>query len=61
MIENIKARFKAKPYCIYRNEIVSEGNDGYFLYNNKLYYGNRFLVFFLSYQNTWFSESGNQN
>lgn len=55
-IENIKARFKAKRYDIYKEEIVEKGNDGYFLYNDNIYYGNRFGVFFFSYQNAWYQE-----
>jgi hypothetical protein len=51
MIENIKARIRAKRYDIYKEEIVKRGNNGYFIYNNKIYYGNRFLVFFYSNQN----------
>lgn len=49
--ENIKARFKAKPYNIYTEKICHKGNNHYFIYNDKLYYGNRFFIFFYSYQN----------
>jgi hypothetical protein len=54
ILENIKARFKAKPYDIYKQKIVKKGNEGYFIYNNKIYFGNRFFVFFYSDQNSWF-------
>jgi len=54
--ENIKARFKAKRYDIYKEQIVEKGNDGYFIYNGKIYYGNRFFVFFYSNQNTWYQQ-----
>lgn len=54
--ENIKARFKAKRYDIYKEQVVKKGNDGYFIYNDTIYYGNRFLVFFKSYQNDWFEK-----
>jgi hypothetical protein len=56
MIENIKARFLAKKFNIYTEKIVDKGNGGYFLYNGKIYYGNRFLVFMLSHQNEWFGK-----
>jgi hypothetical protein len=54
ILDNIKARFKAKPYNIYKQEIVKKGNEGYFIYNDKIYFGNRFLFFFYSSQNSWF-------
>ena len=50
-LENIKARFLANRYDIYKEKIVEKGNDGYFIYNGKIYYGNRFGVFFYSYLN----------
>jgi len=58
LIENIKARIYAEPYNIYSEKI--ENNtikiNGYFIYNNTIYYGNRFLVFFYSAQNQWFKD-----
>jgi hypothetical protein len=50
-LENIKARFKAKRYDIWKEQVVERGNNGYFIYKGKIYYGNRFLVFFYSNQN----------
>jgi hypothetical protein len=50
-LENIKARFLAKRYHIYKEQIVEKGNDGYFIYNGKIYCGNRFGIFFYSYLN----------
>ena len=49
--EKIKARFLAKRYDIYKEQIVEKGNDGYFIYNSKIYYGNRFGIFFYSHLN----------
>lgn len=54
---NIQARFKAKRYCIWKEKIVEKGNDGYFIYNGKIYYGNRLLVFFYSNQNAWYEKT----
>jgi hypothetical protein len=51
-LENIKARFLASRYDIYKEQIVEKGNDGYFIYNSKIYYGNRFGIFFYSNQNS---------
>jgi hypothetical protein len=50
MIENIKARFKAKRFNIWTEEIDLKNREGYFIYNGDVYYGNRFGVFFRSYQ-----------
>jgi hypothetical protein len=50
-LENIKARFLAKRYDIYKEQIVEKGNNGYFIYNGKIYCGNRFGIFFYSYLN----------
>lgn len=50
MINNIKARIYSKRWRIYKEEIVKIGNDGYFMYNGCIYYGNRFCVFFRSNQ-----------
>jgi hypothetical protein len=52
-IENIKARFLAKRYDIYKEQIIEKGNDGYFIYNDKIYYGNRFGVFIYSQLNRY--------
>jgi hypothetical protein len=50
MIENIKARLFAKRYNIWKEEIDSSHKEGYFIYNDVIYFGNRFFVFFVSYQ-----------
>ena len=56
MLENIKARIYAKPYDIYKEEVVKSGNEGYYLYNDTIYYGLRWLVFIVSGQNSWYQE-----
>jgi len=50
MIENIKARFKSKRFNIWTEEIDLNNSEGYFIYNNHMYFGNRFGVFFKSSQ-----------
>jgi hypothetical protein len=57
---NLKARKNAKPYNIWTNK-VDTNNDGYWLYDNCLWYGNRWLVFFFSNQNAWFNEDEAKN
>ena len=54
--ENIKARLNAERFDIYKEQVVENGNDGYFIYNGKIYYGDRLGVFFYSNQNTWYRE-----
>jgi hypothetical protein len=49
MIENIKARFKAKRFNIWTEEIDLKNRDGYFIYKGNVYFGNRFGIFFRSY------------
>ena len=56
MLENIKARIYAKPYDIYKEQVVGSKNEGYYLYNNTIYYGLRWLVFIVSSQNSWYQE-----
>ncbi len=55
---NIIARVKAQRFNIWTEQIdkkrKSDGIHGYFIYNKTIYYGNRFLVFFKSYQNKLF-------
>lgn len=51
-LENIKARFLASRYDIWQEQIVKKGNDGYFIYNGKIYYGNRFFIFIYSHVNS---------
>ena len=50
MIENIKARFKAKRFNIWTEEIDLKNREGYFIYKGNVYFGNRFGIFFRSYQ-----------
>ena len=50
MIENIKARFKAKRFNIWTEQIELTNREGYFIYNGQVYFGNRFGVFFRSSQ-----------
>ena len=50
MIENIKARFKAKRFNIWIEQIDLKNREGYFIYNGQVYFGNRFGVFFKSDQ-----------
>jgi len=50
MIENIKARFKAKRFNIWTEQIDLKNREGYFIYNGNVYFGNRFGIFFRSYQ-----------
>ena len=52
---NIKARIHAKRYDIYKEVVVAKGNNGYFIHNGVIYYGNRFVVFFYSNQNEEFA------
>jgi hypothetical protein len=51
MIQNIKARFRAKRFNIWTERIDETNREGYFIYNGTIYYGNRFLVFFKSCMN----------
>ena len=50
MIENIKARFKAKRFNIWTEKIELTNREGYFIYNRQVYFGNRFGIFFRSSQ-----------
>ena len=50
MIENIKARFKAKRFNIWTEQIDLKNREGYFIYNGNVYFANRFGIFFRSYQ-----------
>jgi hypothetical protein len=51
-LENIKARFLANRYDVWKEKIVEKGNNGYFIYNGKIYCGNRFGIFFYSHVNS---------
>lgn len=59
MIENLIARFKAKKYNIWTEQIDPKREaDGWlsgdWYANGKLYYGHPLFIFFLSEQNSWF-------
>jgi len=61
MIENLKARIKAKKYNIWTEEIDPKRKRDSFLSgdwyaNGKLYYGHPLLIFFVSAQNYWFQK-----
>lgn len=59
IIENIKARIYAVPYDISREEITNYPPTEDWYYNGKLYYGDKWGVFFLSNHNIWFEKSPN--
>lgn len=43
---NILARLNCKPFNIIKEQICNKGeNDGYWYFDGKVYYGNRFGVF----------------
>jgi len=50
MLEHLKARLFAKRFNIWTEEVDESNKEGYFIYNGNLYFGNRYLVFFRSYQ-----------
>lgn len=54
LLQNLLARIFGKKYDIWTEQVVDCGNDGYFLYDGKIYYGQRFGVFFSS----CFNDSG---
>jgi len=64
MIENIKARIYCKKYNIHTGQIDANRKEdcilgvlsGYYIYNNVIYYGNRFIYFFVSAQNSWYKQ-----
>lgn len=53
ILMNLKARMYAKRFNIWTEKIDESNKEGYFIYDGVIYYGNRFLVFFVSYQNNW--------
>jgi hypothetical protein len=62
MIENIKARFAAKKFNIWTDNIdPNRKRDNFFCgdfyANGKLWYGHRLGIFFESNQNHWFKDS----
>jgi hypothetical protein len=61
MIENIKARFAAKKFNIWTEEIDPKRKSDTFMSgdwyaNGKLYYGHPIFIFFESNQNSWFNK-----
>lgn len=58
IIYNIKARWTAKPFNVYKECISSKKEaDGYWLADDGfIYYGDRWLIFFKSMQNDWYTE-----
>ena len=50
---NLKARIYAKRFNIWTEQIDKSNKEGYFIYDGVIYFGNRFLVFFVSNQNQW--------
>ncbi len=59
MIENIKARLYAKRFNIWTEKVDPSNREGYFIYKDKIYFGNRWFVFFESCQ-TLFSDYFNE-
>jgi hypothetical protein len=62
IIENIKARFFAKKFNIWTEKIDKNRKpdtliSGDWIYNGKLYYGNRWFIFFLSAENNWYKSN----
>jgi hypothetical protein len=62
MIENLKARIKAKKYNIWTEKIDPKRKSDSFLSgdwyaNGKLYYGHPLFIFFSSAQNAWFQKN----
>lgn len=50
MIDNIIARFRSKRFNIWTEQIDPTSKDGYYFYNGKIYFGNKWFVFFESAQ-----------
>lgn len=60
MVENIKARFKARRFNILTEEIEPRKKftwrlDHWYA-NGKLYFGHPLFIFFLSVHNDWFKD-----
>jgi hypothetical protein len=47
MIKNIKIRLFGKRYNVWKDEIDSTNKEGYYIYNNIIYYITGFIVFFV--------------
>lgn len=61
MIKNIIARFKAKKYNIWTEQLDPKRESdslfsGDWYANGKLYYGHPLFIFFESSQNSWFKD-----
>jgi hypothetical protein len=58
LFANIKARITAKPFDIWTECICkNRKNDRYWLASDGLiYYGSRWGVFLISYQNSWYQK-----
>jgi hypothetical protein len=50
MIKNIKIRLFGKRYNVWKDKIDSTNKEGYYIYNNTIYYVTGFLVFFVSHK-----------
>jgi len=50
-----KLRYTAEPFDIVKERVCKKGENGrYWLgYDGKIYFGNRWLIFSYSYQNSW--------
>lgn len=60
MIENIKARFNCVRFNIWTNKVDENNKEGYYLYNNTIYYGHPLFVFFQFAQNSWYKANKNE-
>jgi len=50
MIKYIKIRLFGKRYNVWKDEIDFTNKEGYYIYNNTIYYVTGFLVFFVSHK-----------
>jgi NurA-like 5'-3' nuclease len=63
-LENIKARWSAKRFDIYKEQIDHKAKylDGYFISRDgTIWYGCKFYIFFKSSQNDWWQERLNEH
>ena len=61
MIENIKARFYSKRFNIWTEKVDPNNREGYYIYNGKIYFGNRWFIFFESCQQLFGNWFNNEN
>lgn len=54
MLKNLQARFYGKPFDIFKEVVVKSSSNRYYLYNDVIYHGCRWGVFFVSAQNIWY-------